>query len=94
MQVDYKSPNMKRLGLRKTLDFMAGKLSIVEVATDASTSIKAMLGNYTIVEECCITHHVARDYPHIFHSLDIWHKSKKLKKALAEVRMMSFSGGC
>ena len=57
MQVDYKSPNMERLGLRKTLDFMAGKLSIVEVVTDASTSIKAMLGNYTIVEECCITHH-------------------------------------
>ena len=28
---------------------------------------------------------VARDYPKIFHSLDVWHKAKKLKKALEEV---------
>ena len=28
---------------------------------------------------------VAREYPHIFHSLDVWHKAKKIKKALEEV---------
>ena len=49
LQVDYKSPNMERLGLRKTLNFMTNHLTIVEVATDASTSIKAMLGSYVNV---------------------------------------------
>ena len=46
--MDFKSPNMERLGLRRTLESMAGKLDIAEVATDASTSIKAMLGLSTL----------------------------------------------
>ena len=28
-------------------------------------------------------------YPNVFHSLDVWHKSKKLKKALAEVATLA-----
>lgn len=32
-----------------------------------------------------ITSVAARDYPDVVHSLDIWHKAKKLRKALEEV---------
>ena len=34
---------------------------------------------------CSIVHSVETQYPQMLHSLDVWHKSKKLKKALAEV---------
>ena len=30
----------------------------------------------------------AREFSQYFHSLDVWHKSKKLKKCLAEVSTM------
>jgi len=32
----------------------------------------------------------ATKHPDIFHSLDIWHKSKKIRKALAKVRLSLF----
>ena len=34
---------------------------------------------------CSTVHSVETQYPQMLHSLDVWHKSKKLKKALAEV---------
>ena len=83
---------MERLALRKSLDFLLPKLQIVELATDASISIISMMGTYYI----CIcpswililkSFFSARDHPEIFHSLDVWHKSKKLKKALEEVML-------
>ena len=30
---------------------------------------------------------LAHNYPSLTHSLDIWHKAKRLRKALAEVRL-------
>lgn len=44
-QVDYKSPNMERLALRKCLSSLLPVVQIEELATDASSSIIAMLGN-------------------------------------------------
>ena len=32
----------------------------------------------------------AKQYPNIIHSLDVWHKSKKLVKALTEVQWTAF----
>ena len=32
-----------------------------------------------------IMYYIGREYPEVVHSLDIWHKAKKLRKALAEV---------
>ena len=71
---------METLGLCKTLHFMGNKLSIVEIATDASISIKAMLGvtfssmRFGFHYKFTIT---ARDYPHIFHSLDVCGTSQR-----------------
>ena len=28
---------------------------------------------------------LAKDFPHVYHALDIWHKAKKLRKSLLEV---------
>ena len=33
-------------------------------------------------------HDIAREFSQYFHSLDVWHKSKKLKKCLAEVSVI------
>ena len=37
---------------------------------------------------------LAREFPEIVHSLDIWHKAKKIRKALAEVsvKFNNFAG--
>ena len=41
------------------------------------------------MEQACAYQHgpffAADDYPEVHHSYDVWHKSKKLKKALAKV---------
>ena len=93
---------MERLALRKSLDFLLPNLRIVELTTDASTSIISMMGERgsclhgvclrmnTITYYTFLYTHVARDYPMIFHSLDVWHKAKKLKKALEEVIYTEF----
>ena len=33
----------------------------------------------------------ASDYPNIHHSLDLWHRSKKIKKGLVDVRVKMLS---
>ena len=33
----------------------------------------------------CIHPLIETKYPDVYHSRDVWHKAKKLKKALAEV---------
>jgi len=35
---------------------------------------------------------IGNDYPDIHHSLDVWHKAKKLKKELGEVCITRFFG--
>ena len=104
IQVEYKLPNMERLALRKKLDFLLPRLKIVELATDASMSIIAMIGelhmNFCLFVgkkevEFFLYAHTARDYPMILHSLDVWHKAKKLKKALEEVNyLLTFASTC
>lgn len=92
-KVDYKSPNMERLALKKCLSSLLPIVRIEEIATDASTSIIAILAYnvswcmYAQILFCMTTTYTARDYPNIFHSLDVWHKAKKLRKALEEVHM-------
>ena len=44
LQVEYKSPNMERLGLKRALSTVSNEVSVVEVVTDASRAIIAMLG--------------------------------------------------
>ncbi|XP_062500796.1 uncharacterized protein LOC134178034 [Corticium candelabrum] len=69
--VDLKSMRMEKLGLQRGMTSVRLRINVVELVTDASTSVKAMM---------------ARDaeYKEIFHSLDVWHKAKKLAKALSE----------
>ena len=48
--MDYKSPNMKRLALKKTLSCLLPIVRIEELATDTSTSVIAMLGKCQVAE--------------------------------------------
>ena len=63
--------------------------------SDASSSVRKSLGTYTTVKlrsvcvigiYICVS--VETNYPAVHHSLDVWHKSKKLKKALGEVKFL------
>lgn len=88
-QVNLKSPNMEREGMIQCLDFLlANGLKIAELITDSSTSVAKTLGIpfVTLIIVVCVYHILLEtNYPGIYHSRDVWHKSKKLKKALAEV---------
>ena len=44
LQVEYKSPNMERLGLKIALSTVSKEVSVAEVVTDVSRAIIAMLG--------------------------------------------------
>lgn len=46
------------------------RVTIRELVTDTSSAVRKM---------------IATDHPNIQHSMDIWNKAKKLKKALTEV---------
>lgn len=82
---------MERLALKKSLSFLLPLVHIKELTTDAAVAVIAMMGKIRncIVQVVCLVIYVipyiARDYPNSVHSLDVWHKSKKLKKALEEV---------
>ena len=78
--------------LKRALRFLKEKINISEFVTDASTTVISCLG---IVCTCmCIKQHVqpsvlhtglaANEFPENHHSLDVWHKSKKLKKSLSK----------
>lgn len=86
---------METEALRKALCFLEGQVSISEVVTDASRTVMGLLGEIipfsTGVQKqylLLLMIITAREFPQYFHSLDVWHKSKKLKKCLAEVRTM------
>ena len=68
--------------MKRALDFIAGCGIIVEeLVTDASSSVRKMLGMFVIL--CTISellHQIVAKYPDTKHSMDIWHKAKKLKK--------------
>jgi len=87
-EVGLKSPNMERKGMIRALDFLTSRVTVDELITDASTSVHKTLGMCSAVRihmENFICR-IATKYPSIHHSYDIWHKSKKLQKALTEVR--------
>ena len=98
VQVEYKSTNMEVVGLKRALNFLKDKVKISEVVTDASTTVISCLGTCIILYN--ITHtdlHLqlimfaytaANEFPEYHHSLDVWHKAKKLKKSLSEVSFM------
>lgn len=73
------STNMEREGLERTLLRLMKEVDIAEVTTDASSAIMNRLKE------------MKKDNPELkklFHSLDIWHKSKSLSKALNKVRFL------
>ena len=46
-EVEKKSPNMEKEGLRQAIDLLLGaKVKVVEVVTDGHLQIKAMMGMY------------------------------------------------
>ena len=90
-EVHLQSPNMEREGILRALNFLLGKLhgsvTVDEVITDASSSVRTVLGMYVYVLMHLFISALfsATHFPDIHHSMDVWHKSKKLKQALAKV---------
>lgn len=88
-EVGLQSPNMEREGIIRCLNFLLSSgMKISEVVTDSSTSVAKTLGNF--YKLCALIHNayditIETDYPAIHHSRDVWHKAKKLRKALSEV---------
>ena len=79
---------MEREGLIRCLNFLISDgVRIKEVVTDSSTSVAKTIGKIFFITYSCYSlwHIAATDYPTIHHSRDIWHKAKKLRKALYEV---------
>lgn len=64
------STNMERQAIQNALQRLRSSINIVEVVTDASTSIKKM---------------IADNFTAVFHSLEVWHKAKSIRKCLAKV---------
>ena len=78
-------PNMEREGMIRCLDFlMVNGMEVVELITDSSTSVAKTLSMvmFVFIHASNITE---TKYPNVYHSHNVWHKAKKLKKALAEV---------
>ena len=82
-EVNFKSPNMELEGLKRCLLFLQSHcIKVSEITTDASTSIISFLGKSLVKIVLHVHVHVATSHPEVFHSLDVWHKAKKLRKAL------------
>ena len=43
-EVQNKSPNMEREAISRSLDYLKGKINIIEVTTDSSTAVTKMIG--------------------------------------------------
>ena len=95
-QVSLRSPNMEREAPKQCLDLLLqADVDIEELVTNASSSVAKLLCMYVVLLKksvSCIS--IATKYPTIQHSLDIWHKSKKLKKALGEVSSYTVNCVC
>ena len=93
---------MEREALRRSLEYLKDKTNITELVTDAATSIIAMMGKHIRIilpRITCISHYLlhcpsARDFPHVHHSLDVWHKAKKLRKSLLEASYLLLPSMC
>ena len=86
-EVALHSPNMEREGMIRCLDFLIAKgMKVTELITDSSTSVAKTLGTVVVIINLYMLHMLTETkYPSVYHSRDVWHKAKKLKKALAEV---------
>ena len=73
-------------GLRKVIQ----DISVKEIVTDASASVRKMLGITIKCLICMVLYYAINSgkFPDIAHSMDIWHKSERLKKSLVEVRTL------
>ncbi|KAK3727220.1 hypothetical protein QZH41_020354 [Actinostola sp. cb2023] len=69
-QTQGKSSIMERFALDKSLVSLQDTINIVEVVTDASSTIKKMIADI---------------FNDIFHSLDISHKAKSIRKSIAKI---------
>ncbi|CAH3025759.1 unnamed protein product [Porites evermanni] len=67
-QVDMRSANMEKEALLKILRRLRDILHLVELVTDESASIKKTMET---------------KFKDVFHSLDIWHKAKSIKKCIS-----------
>ena len=65
-----KSPNMERIAFERGLDFVAKKVKVATVVTDAHSQIRAMM-KHTV------------KYEGIRHQWDVWHGSKNLIKKMS-----------
>ena len=70
------STRMEKEGLMRLLRKLKGQFKLSEITTDASSSVIKAL------KELKKSH---PEYAALIHSLDIWHKSKALRKALLKV---------
>ena len=89
-EVSLQSPSMERTAVIRALKHLEDNgITAGELVTDASSAFQKMLGMYNHFRRR-VTYFdtLATDHPTIHHSMDIWHKAKKLKKALTEVSMI------
>ena len=79
---------METEGMRRALRFLEGKAQISEIVTDASRSIMALLGMFVILGwniTFTFLQYTEKNFSSYYHSLDVWHSQKNLKKSLLEV---------
>lgn len=86
-EVGLQSPNMEREGMICCLDFLIAKgMKVAELITDSLTSVAKTLGMVVVhINLYMLQILTETKYPSVYHSRNVWHKVKKLKKALAEV---------
>ena len=91
-EVQLKSPNMEQIGLLQCLKYRTERnVNVTEIVTDASTSVLNDLCKHVCnLQPIKTVFFIATKYPQIHHSMDVWHKLKKLKKALHEVSYTIF----
>ena len=86
-EIGLHSPNMEREGMIRCLDYLIAKgMKVAELIIDSSNSVAKTLSMFIIHRyiDTCFNCSETK-YPSVYHSRDVWHKAKKLKKALAEV---------
>ena len=89
-EVSLQSPNMERAAVIRVLKHLEDNgITVGELVNDASSAVWKMLGMYNYFRRrVAYFDTLATDHPTIHHFMDIWHKPKKLKKALTEVSMI------
>ena len=71
------STRMEKEGLVRLLLRLKGQFDLTEIITDASTTVIKAISD--------LKNSHPEFYNKLFHSLDVWHKSKSLRKAMAKI---------